>query len=327
MTTRRQCLALLGATAPAAAQMGSPGGGEAQAIALHPEDPEILYVGAARGLCKSTAGGKDGWPSTGLEALSPRAIALDRRDPEVLYVGTYEMGVYKSADGGRSWERASAGIGNPRIRDLVIDPHDGRIVYAGTDGGGVYRTADGGKTWSERNRGLIDKTLRCLIADPDKSGILYAGTWHGVYRTDDGAATWQANPDGLYDIDIRALAVDPTDTRVLYAAADPGGVYRSADRGWTWTASNVPLLQRILALAVHPTRPERVFAGTTKGVFRSDDSGRTFERAGLQWSNRTWALVFDARSDPPTLYYAGEGGVLKTTSGGRWWDVTGPQRG
>ena len=75
-----------------------------------------------------------------------------------------------------------------------------------------------------------------------------------------------------------------------------------------------------------PSRSGHVYAGTTKGVFRSTDGGDSFEPAGLQWSNRTWTLVFDAKTAPPTLYYGGEGGVLKTTNGGRWWDVTGPQR-
>ena len=56
-----------------------------------------------------------------------------------------------------------------------------------------------------------------------------------------------------------------------------------------------------------------------KGVFRSIDGGSRFWPAGLQWSNRNWTLVFDTKTDPPTLYYGGEGGVLKTTSGGRRW--------
>ncbi len=79
-------------------------------------------------------------------------------------------------------------------------------------------------------------------------------------------------------------------------------------------------------IALHPTDPGIIYAGMTKGVFRSTDGGSRFRPAGLQWSNRTWTLVFDTKTDPPTLYYGGEGGVLKTTNGGMWWDVTDPQR-
>ena len=81
-----------------------------------------------------------------------------------------------------------------------------------------------------------------------------------------------------------------------------------------------------MSIAVDPSHPAHIYAGTRAGVFGSTNSGRSFERAGLAWSNAAWTLVFDARTTPATLYYGGEGGVLKTTNGGRWWDVTGPQR-
>ena len=81
-----------------------------------------------------------------------------------------------------------------------------------------------------------------------------------------------------------------------------------------------------MALAVDPKKPAEVYAGTLAGIFRSTDRGMSWKPAGLHWSNRTWTLVFDDRTDPPTLYYGGEGGVLKTQNGGLWWEVTGPKR-
>ena len=78
---------------PAHAQMGSPGGGETQAIVLHPTNPQIIYVGAAKGLCKTTQAGQDNWPSTGLANLGPRHIVLDPSNPDLSYTGTYKMGV------------------------------------------------------------------------------------------------------------------------------------------------------------------------------------------------------------------------------------------
>ncbi len=268
----------------AEAQMGSPGGGETQAIALHPTDSQIIYVGAAKGLCKTTRGGKDNWPSTGLANLSPRHIVLDPSNPDVIYTGTYEMGVYKSTDAAGSWKAVNDGITNGKIRGLAIDP------------------TDGGASWREMNHGLIDKTLRILVIDPRAPKTLYAGTWHGVYKTTDGGENWKANPDGLFDIDVRALAIDPTNSRVLYAATDPGGVYRSTDAGWTWTLGAKPLIQHIFTLAVDSHSPAHVYAGTKKGVFQSTDSAQSFRAAGLQWSNRTWTLVFDDRTTPATLF-------------------------
>ena len=211
-------------------QMGSPGGGETQAVALHPRDTQIIYAGAARGLCKTTRGGADGWPSTGLEALSPRVIALDPQNPDVLYVGTYQSGVYKTTDAAASWHAASTGLTNLKVRGIVVDSDSSERIYAATDGGGVFKSVDGGATWNQANRGLVDKTLRCLVQDPDDSDTLYACTWHGVYKTTDGAASWSANRSGLFDIDVAAIAVDPTDHNVIYAGTNPGGVHRSGRR-------------------------------------------------------------------------------------------------
>ena len=95
-------LLLLATIVTAQAQMGSPGGGETQAIALHPTNPQIIYVGAAKGLCKTTSGGKDDWPSTGLASLSPRTIAIDPKTPDTVYAGTFRSGVYKTTNGGGS---------------------------------------------------------------------------------------------------------------------------------------------------------------------------------------------------------------------------------
>jgi photosystem II stability/assembly factor-like uncharacterized protein len=317
---------LLAAASALSAQMGSPGGGETQAIALHPTDANLIYAGAARGLCKTTQGGLDNWPAVGLETYSPRVIVLSPDNPDVVYAGTYEMGVWKSSDAGATWRNASAGITDRRIRGLAIDPGNGNTVFAGTDGGGVFRTTDGGVTWTERNHGLFDKVIRTLVIDPTRPRMIYAATWHGVYKSTDGAENWTASPEGLYDVDVTALTLDPTNPEVLYAGTNPRGVYRSTDGGINWTRGKEVLGEYILSIAVDPASSEHVYVGTKAGVWRSADRGDTFERAGLAWSNAAWTLVFDARTTPPTLYYGGIGGILKTINGGQWWDVTGPQR-
>ncbi len=153
--------------------MGSPGHGETQAIALHPTNPDIIYAGAAKGLCKTLRGGLDDWPSFGLEMVSPRTIAVSQNHPDLLYVGTHKTGVYRSDDGAKNWKQLNQGTTVLRIRALVIHPQDDRIVFAGTDGTGVFKTMDGGATWREMNRGLIDKVVRALVIDPDDSDIWF----------------------------------------------------------------------------------------------------------------------------------------------------------
>ena len=307
-------------------QMGSPGHGETQAIALHPTNPDIIYAGAAKGLCKTIMGGKDNWPTYGLDSYSPRAIVISNSNPDLLYAGTYEVGVFKSEDAALDWEAVNNGITDLRIRTMVIHPDDDQIVYAGTEGTGVFKTVNGGESWKEMNHGLIDKVVRSLVIDPLNPDTLYAGTWHGVYKTTDGAETWFADPQGLYDVDVRILALDPTNPSVIYAGTQPRGVFRSEDSGKTWVKGAHPLTEFIESMAIDPANPSHVYVGTKAGVFVSLDKADTFTSAGLRWSNHAWTLVFDPKTDPPTLYYGGVGGVLKTTTRGFQWEVTGPVR-
>jgi len=308
------------------AQMGSPGHGETQAVALHPTNPEIMYAGAAKGFCKTLKGGKDNWPVYGLDTLSPRVIAVSQTNHDLIYTGTYEMGMYKSEDAAISWKEINKGIPDLRIRALVIHPKDNQIVFVGTEGNGVFKTLNGGQSWKEMNRGLVDKVIRTLVIDPDSPDTLYVGTWHGIYFTVDGAETWSGDPDGIYDVDVRTLALDPTDSNIIYAGTQPRGVFRSMDGGKTWTAGAEPLTEQIESIAIDPANPSHVYVGTKAGVFISKDRGDHFTSAGLRWSNHAWCLVFDAKTSPPTLYYGGVGGVLKTTNQGHWWEVTGPVR-
>ena len=157
------------------AQMASPGHGETQAIALHPTNPEIIYAGAAIGLCKTQEGGSDNWPVYGLDSYSPRTIVISPTNHDLLYVGTYEMGVFKSDNAASSWKAVNQGITDLRIRTLVIHPNDDRIVYAGTDGTGVFKTVDGGQSWEEINKGLIDKVVRSLVIHPENPNTTLRG--------------------------------------------------------------------------------------------------------------------------------------------------------
>lgn len=308
------------------AQMGSPGHGETQAVALHPTDPMILYAGAAKGLCKTVIGGKDNWPTVGLDTYSPRAIVVSQQNPNLVYAGTHKVGVYRSSDGGESWTETNVGFSYPQVRSMLIHPKNDHVVYAGTDGGGVFKTVDGGDTWKEINYGLIDKVIRSMAMDPRDPDVIYAGTWHGVYKTTNGGKNWSADPQGLYDVDVRAVALDPSNPDIVYAGTQPRGVYRSEDRGKTWTRGKSPLMEHIESMAVDPANLGHVYLGTRAGVFVSLNKGDSFETAGLRWSNMAWTLVFDPKTDPPTLYYGGVGGVLKTTTRGVQWDVTGPIR-
>jgi hypothetical protein len=119
------------------------------------------------------------------QAEKVAAIATDPRDPEVVYVGLggsllFPVStVYRSRDGGASWEPAGEGL--PPILDLAASPIPGRL-YAAVAGGLVLRTRDGGDTWQEWSVGLRTYGVRDLVVDPGDPGRLFAATTNGVWR-------------------------------------------------------------------------------------------------------------------------------------------------
>jgi hypothetical protein len=90
---------------------------------------------------------EDGRVETGLEGRGARCLALDPKDPDTLYVGTSDEGIFKSEDGGGTWEKLS-GIGHPRVTAVAVSPTDG-AVYAGTEPSALFVSRDGGLSWRE----------------------------------------------------------------------------------------------------------------------------------------------------------------------------------
>jgi photosystem II stability/assembly factor-like uncharacterized protein len=249
-------------------------GGRIADIAVHPNDPRTWYVGVGSGgVWKTTNAGVtfepvfDDQPS-----YSIGEVTIDPTDPEVVWVGTGENvsgrhvgwgdGVYRSRDGGRSWQR----MGLPdseHIGRILVDPRDGNTVLVAAEGPlwsaggdrGVYRTTDGGETWSQvlaidENTGATD-----LEFDPSNPDVVYAATYQrrrhiwgflaggpgsGLYKSTDNGATWRELTRGLPSGDMGkiGLAVTPADPAVVFATIeaddDERGFYRSLDRGESW---------------------------------------------------------------------------------------------
>lgn len=171
------------------------------ALAVHPQNPDIVYAGTgAPGLFKSENGGLS-WASitNGIVSIPVRSIAIDPSSPTTVYLGTGGAAVFKSTDGGASWLSSSAGLlPTSFIRALLVDPTNPSILWAGVQGIGAYRSLDAGVTWTKISDGF-------RVSDPqvmsisDDGGTLYAGTWgDGVYRLDlPVAPRVRAHPAGV----------------------------------------------------------------------------------------------------------------------------------
>ena len=247
------------------------------------------------------------FPSDTTEALRRVwAIAPGPADqPEVVYAGTEPSALFRSADGGRTYEMIrplwdhphrplwGEGFGGQAIHTVLPHPNDPAAMLVAMSTGGVYRTSDAGATWSATNTGIKAYFLpdpwpeqgQCVhkvtrdAADPDR---LYAQNHHGVYRSDDGGATWTSIADGLPTDFGFTIVAHPHRGDVVYTfpieadgmrfpPSKQCAVYRSIDAGTTWKALRVGL-------------PETPFFGAVLRDALCTDDART---AGVYFGTRT----------------------------------------
>ena len=287
-----------------------------------------------------------------LQRRAVECVAVDPLLPSRIYCGTLGHGVWRSDDGGRSWEEAGPGITHRVVMSIAVsatESEDGdAVVYAGTEPSGVFRSADGGASWTE-SRGLLalpSKTtwsfpprpethhVRWIEPDPVTTGRVYVAIEAGaLVRTPDGGRTWEDRvPTGPYDTHTAAThRLAPA--RVYSAAGD--GYFESLDGGGTWSRPMGGLRHRyVVGIAVAQEDPDAVIVSCADGPWSAYDpphaeayvyrrSGRDawhVAMEGLPAAEGTAVSRFAAHPDAPgTLYAANNHGVYHTTDAGRRW--------
>lgn len=187
------------------------------------------------------------------------SIATHPSDPDIVYIGTADGGVWKTGDGGTTWqtlldEEPCLAIGEPNC--IAIDPGDTDVIYVGTSARGrvsiqrqvgIFKSQDGGASWILLGSGypadnvgnaddFANRLINAIIVDPTNSQIVYAATSFGIWVSSDAGQNWiQGTGSGG---DARTLALDPTSpagARILYAGISGQGVIQSTDGGANWT--------------------------------------------------------------------------------------------
>jgi photosystem II stability/assembly factor-like uncharacterized protein len=274
-------------------------------------------------------------------------LVIDPNNPNIVYVGTWGAGVFKSTDGGLSWQSSINGMGYRFIESLEVAPNNPAVLYAGTSKNGVYKSADAGATWYTIDSGIQAGAVAYTIAiDPSDANRVYAGTrgisnndnppWRGViYRSVDGGITWDPvlNKVGGSDQEDWAysLAINPNNPSQVFAATHEHGVYRSNNYGESWKAANSgisDLSGRTIVVDPRPEKQDTVYLGVFRhtGVFKSNNGGESWvlKNKGINEA-RIYAMSIDPVT-PDTLYLATfENGVMKSTSAGNNWFPAGLQ--
>jgi photosystem II stability/assembly factor-like uncharacterized protein len=292
-------------------------GGSIGAVAVSESDPNVVYAGGGEstvrgnvshgeGVWKSTDAGKT-WTNVGLKDTRqiPR-VRIDPRNPDVVYVAalghlfapSQERGVYRTRDGGKTWERILFANENAGAIDLVLDPVNPRVLYASTwrvrrtpyslesggEGSALWKSTDGGDTWKNlsRNKGLPKGPL----------GII-------------GVSVSRSNAQNVYAI----------------VEAEEGGVFRSADAGETWdkTSDSRDLRQRAWyysRIYADPKDEDTVYVVNVR-FHKSKDGGKTFSSISTPHGDNHDLWI--APNDPQRMIEANDGGANVTADGGRSW--------
>lgn len=256
-----------------------------------------------------------------------------------LYVGTVGEGIFRSDDGGQTFARRCVGMFfECDVRALVAHPRDPRLLYAGTSEG-LYRTRDGGERWE-----LVDSPMNHLVVwsvfiDPRPPEMLFVGTRPAhLFRSPDSGRTWvelQAdfNPhcNNIIHNRVTSIESDPADPARLWAGVEIDAVWRSADRGGTWTRHDAGLSSSdIHSVAVVPGG--RLLASTNNDLNSSDDGGGTWSPRRLA-AQAEWPYFrgLARKAGDPSVLLLGNGdgppgrvgAIWRSHDGGSRWEKAG----
>lgn len=306
-----------------------------RSLAVQPHHPDSIFCGTNDGVFLSRDGGMT-WTKVLATSNSVRTLAIHPIKTGTIYAGTYGSGVWKSLNGGSTWNQINLGLVNTDVRDVALHPSRPETVYVATGtGGGVHRSFSGGLPWSQvpdttATRGAAEQIQFDRL---DPSRIYVAELDRGVIKSADGGNTWARVNNGLGNLRTRSLAVVDT---LRYVGTDGAGVYVTSANDPLWHAVNNGLTNSVVdALLGSATSPNSILAGTDGGgIFSSSNRGASWTRldggllatfgfslavdrvthvvhAGLGFGDRVWRS-----SDFTTTWTRGNGPVSRNSEHG-----------
>jgi len=329
-------------------------------IAVNPNNFNEYYVAtSAGGVWKTSNSGNTFQPIfDGQGSYSIGCVTLDPKNANVVWVGTgennnqrsvsYGDGIYRSEDGGKSWEHKGLKT-SEHIGKIIVHPENSNVVYVAAIGPlwsaggerGLYKTEDGGETWNavltiDEHTGVND-----VVMDPRNPDILYAsafqrrrhvftyiggGPGSGIHKSEDGGKTWKKINNGLPSTMLGriGLAISPANPEYIYAIVEAsqgkGGFFRSTNRGASWekrgkytTSGNY--YQEIFA---DPINPDRVYA-MNNWMRVTHDGGKTFDYVGEDFKHIDNHVIWINPNNNNHLLSGNDGGIYESWDSGKHW--------
>ena len=266
-----------------------PAGGDARAFATVPGQPHHLYLGTTNSwLYESVDGGASWHRLSKLDSsddLILDHIVVDAANPTRVYVAAWKVdhpdgGLWVSHDEGRNWSVVE-GLRGQSIRAFAQAPSNPRMLFAGTLEG-VFRSSDAGATWTPISPAGSHEIheVESLAIDPMNPDVVYAGTWHLPWKTTDGGKSWHNIKQGLIDdSDVFSIILDSAQPRNVFLSAC-SGIYKSENGAELFARIlGIPsTARRTRVLKQDPANRDVVYAGTTEGLYKTVDAGKSFER-------------------------------------------------
>jgi photosystem II stability/assembly factor-like uncharacterized protein len=303
-------------------------------IRVDPNRPQLVFASACSGIYRSDSAGEAWVKIQGIPGTHRRThiIAEDPRHADTIFAGT-TLGLFKSPDGGKTWRHLSF----EQVNWMVFDPGDARILYLATENAGILKSTDSGETFRPINEGFANHRLSEIAWDGKRlyASSTYEGLYGGVFASDDGGLQWslQANEQALLGRNLHSLTAFSGSAGLVFAASEDA-ILKSADGGKTWSALPSPRLvmprtgQGIRSsgrIHIHALRAVQLdkltlFAGTEAGVFRSSNSGMTWDQvnAGGITGVPVWA-VYAPPSGASRLAARTSSGLFVSEDAGRTW--------
>ncbi|HPI20285.1 MAG TPA: glycosyl hydrolase, partial [Candidatus Kapabacteria bacterium] len=331
-------------------------------IAVNHLDKSTFYVAVASGgVWKTTNNGTSFTPIFDSQSsYSIGCVALDPNNPYIVWIGTgennsqrsvaYGDGVYKSIDGGKSWNRVGLEK-SEHIGKILIDPRNSNVVYVAAQGPlwgaggdrGLYKTTDGGSSWEcvlkiSENTGVSD-----IAFDPRNPDVIYAASYQrrrhvwtlvnggpeaAIHKSTDGGKSWNKLTNGLPGGELGriGIAVSPVNPDIVYAlieaTEDNGGFFRSTDRGASWEKRynyKNTSAQYYQELFCDPKDPDRVYSMDTY-LQVTEDGGKTWKSLGNRYRHVDDHALWIDPDNTNHLIVGGDGGLYQTYDRGSTWD-------
>ena len=275
-------------------------------LANHPDRPGIVFAGTDKGLYRSEDAGMN-WRlvDTPMSGSSVWAVTVDNADPNLMFAGTgtpNPCGVFRSTDGGKTWEQRPVDIaeecpnvGVPRVTGIAIDPTNHRDIWVGLEVDGLRHSSDAGDTWESINGAIPNPDVHnvAVAGGPPKTVVVVVN--NDVYTSDDNGANWDRL--GIREVFPmtypRGIMVQPEKPNVIFVTIGDttpgrtGTIMRTRDTGKTWENLSLPVEPNtaMWTVNIQSIDPQVVFAGSRYGyLYRSDDGGDSWNKVWREFS-------------------------------------------